>query len=67
MDDMSQGVTCSHQSVRTPESKMPSILKLILKLLTYIVVFQGDKEAMQTLLNKSAKLLATTVDENRRR
>lgn len=30
-------------------------------------LFQGDKEAMQTLLNKSAKLLATTVDENRRR
>ena len=30
-------------------------------------LFQGDKEAMQTLLSKSAKLLATTVDENRRR
>ncbi|KAL3161794.1 Signal recognition particle 43 kDa protein, chloroplastic [Trebouxia sp. C0009 RCD-2024] len=27
---------------------------------------KGDKEAMQTLLSKSAKLLATTVDENRR-
>ena len=28
---------------------------------------QGDKDAMHTMLSKGAKLLATTVDENRRR
>ena len=58
---MSQGVTVANVIASVLRGQMPGHAK------QHFLSFQGDKEAMQTLLGKSAKLLATTVDENRRR